>query len=79
MRDMRYGRAQQRMRRRQPLIVLDVAPAYQRAEPEAVIADGDIAEPGQPPQIDQQAWGRQAEGENRHQALSSGDDDCLGV
>src|SRR6202035_3183363 len=46
MRDMRYGRAQQRMRRRQPLIVLDVAPAYQRAEPEAVIADGDIAEPG---------------------------------
>ena len=45
MRDMRYGRAQQRMRRRQPLIVLDVAPAYQRAEPEAVIADGNIAQP----------------------------------
>jgi hypothetical protein len=37
------------------------------------------ASTSQPPQIDQQAWGRQAEGENRHQALSSGDDDCLGV
>jgi hypothetical protein len=34
------------MRRRQPLIVLNIAPAYERAEPETVIADGDIAEPG---------------------------------
>src|SRR5437764_8312389 len=34
-----------------------------------------IAEPGQPPQIDQQARGRRAEGENRHQALSPGDDE----
>src|SRR5580700_5784246 len=79
MRDMRYGRAQQRMRRRQPLIVLDIAPAYERAEPEAVIADGNIAEPGQPPQIDQQAWGHQTEGEKRHQALSPGDDERFGV
>jgi hypothetical protein len=50
------------------VVVLDVTPAYERAEPEAVIADGNIAEPGQPPQIDQQARGRQAEGENRRQA-----------
>ena len=67
------------MRRRQPLIILDVAPAYERAEPKAVITDGNIAEPGQPPQIDQQARGRQAEGEKRHQALSPGDDERLGV
>jgi hypothetical protein len=51
MRDVRDGRVQQRMRRHQPLIVLDVAPADERAEPQAVIADGDIAEPGQPPEI----------------------------
>jgi hypothetical protein len=31
MRDMGDGCAQQRMRRRQPLIVLDIAPAYKRA------------------------------------------------
>jgi hypothetical protein len=79
MRDMRDTCVQQRMRRRQPLIVLDVAPAYERAEPEAVIADGNITEPGQPPQIDPRARGRQAEGENRHQALSPGDDERLGV
>jgi hypothetical protein len=66
MRDMRDGRVQERMRRHQPPILLDVAPAYERAEPEAVIADGNIAEPGQPPHIDQQARGRQAEGENRY-------------
>ena len=30
MRDMRHGRVQQRMRRHQPLIVLNVAPAYER-------------------------------------------------
>jgi hypothetical protein len=53
MRDMRDRRAQEGMRRCQPLIVLDVAPAYERAEPEAVIAEVNIAEPGQPPQIDQ--------------------------
>jgi len=46
MRDMGDGRAQQRMRRRQPLNVLDIAPAYERAEPEAIIADGNIAEAG---------------------------------
>jgi hypothetical protein len=79
MRDMRDGRVQQRMRRHQRLIVLDVAPAYERAEPTAVIAEGNITEPGQPPQIDQQARGRQAEGENRHQTLSPGDDERLGV
>jgi hypothetical protein len=45
---------------------------------EPVIAHGNIAEPGQPPQNDQQARGRQAEGENRHQALSPGDDERLG-
>jgi hypothetical protein len=45
-RDMRDGRLQQRMRRHQPLIVLNIAPAYERAEPETVIADGNIAEPG---------------------------------
>jgi hypothetical protein len=49
------------MRCRQPPIVLDVAPAYERAERNAVILDGEIAEPGQPPQIDQQARGRQSE------------------
>src|SRR5271165_2110250 len=67
------------MRRHQALIILDVAPAYERAEPNAAIADGNIAEPGQTPQIDQQARGRQAEGENRHQTLSPGDDERLGV
>jgi hypothetical protein len=61
------------------VIVLDVASTDESAEPEGVIADGDIAEPGQPPQIDQQTRRRQAEGENRHQALSSGDDERLGV
>jgi hypothetical protein len=30
VRDMRDGRVQQRMRRHQPLIVLNVAPAYER-------------------------------------------------
>jgi hypothetical protein len=79
MRDMRDRRVQQRMARCQPLIVLDVTPAYERAEPEAVIADGNIAEPRQPPQIDQQARGRQAESENRHQALSARDHQRLGV
>jgi hypothetical protein len=42
-------------------------------------ADFNIAKPGQPPQVDQQARGRQAEGENRHQALSPGDDDRFRV
>jgi len=79
MRDARDGRVQQRMRRHQPLIVLDVAPAYERAEPNAAIADGNIAQPRQPPQIDQQARGHQAEGENRHQTLSPRDDERLGV
>ena len=67
------------MCRRQPLIILDVAPAYERAEPEAVSAEGNIAESGQPPQVDQQARGRQTESENRHQALSPGDHDRFGV
>src|SRR6266404_1667132 len=67
------------MRRHQSLIILDVAPAYECAEPDAVIADGDTAQPRQPPQIDQQARGRQAEGENRQQALSPGDHERLGV
>ena len=53
MRDMRDRRVQQRMRRHQPLIVLNVAPAYERPETETVIADSKIAEPGQPPQVDQ--------------------------
>jgi hypothetical protein len=67
------------MRRHQPLIVLNVAPAYERAKPKAIIADGNIAEPAQPPQIDQQARGRQTEGEKRHQALAPGDDERFGV
>ena len=54
-------------------------PAYERAEPTAVFAEGNITEPGQPPQIDQQARGRRAEGENRHQVLSPDDDERLGV
>ena len=41
--------------------------AYERAEPDAIIADGGIAQPRQLPQIDQEAQSRQAEGENRHQ------------
>src|SRR5205823_1186442 len=44
-----------------------------------VIADSNIAEPGQPPQIDQQVRGRQAEGENRHQVLPPCDDERLRV
>jgi hypothetical protein len=58
---------------------LDVAPAYERAEPQAVIANGNIAEPGQPSQINEQARGRQAKGKNRHQAMSAGDDQCVGI
>ena len=45
MRDMHDGRVHQRMRRRQPPVVLDVAPAYKRADPKSVIADGNIPEP----------------------------------
>ena len=45
MGDMRDSRVQQRMRHRQPPRVFDVTPAYQRAEPNAVIADGNMAEP----------------------------------
>jgi hypothetical protein len=52
------------------LILRNAGMRWMRLPDEPVIADGNIAEPGQPPQIDQQARGRQAEGENRHQALS---------
>ena len=79
MRDVADRLPQQRMRRRQPPIVLDVAPAHQGAEAHAVVADVDIAEPGNAPQIDEQARRRQAEGENRHQALPAGDDGRLGI
>ena len=79
MRDVGDGLAQQRMRGRQPPIVLDVAPAHPGAKPNAALADGNVAEPGNPPQIDQQARRRQPEGENRHQALPAGDDGRLGI
>jgi hypothetical protein len=42
--------------------VLDVAPEYQGAKPNAALADGNVAEPGNPAQIDQHARRRQPEG-----------------
>jgi hypothetical protein len=69
MRDVGDCLAQQRVRGGQPSIVLDVAPANPGAKPNAAVADGNVAEPGNPAQIDQHARRRQPEGENRHQAL----------
>jgi hypothetical protein len=71
--------AQQRVRDLQPPIVLDVAPAHPGAKANAAVADGNVAEPGNPAQIDQHARHRQPEGEHRHQALPAGDHDCLGI
>ena len=79
MRDVGDSRAQQRVRGGQPPIVLDVAPANPGAKPNAALADGDVAEPGNPAQIDQHARRRQPEGENRNQALPAGDHGCLGI
>src|SRR6202011_1121048 len=59
--------------------VLDVAPANPGAKPNAAVADGNVAEPRNPAQIDQHAWRRQPEGENRNQALPASDYGCLGI
>jgi hypothetical protein len=79
MRDVRDGLAQQRVRGHQPPIVLDVAPAHPGAKTNAAFANGNVAKSGNPAQIDQRARRRQPEGENRHQALSAGDDGRLGI
>jgi hypothetical protein len=52
LRDVGHCLAQQRVRSGQPPIVLDVAPANPGAKPNAALADGDVAEPGNPAQID---------------------------
>ena len=52
VRDVGHCLAQQRVRSGQPPIVLDVAPANPGAKPNAALADGDVAEPGNPAQID---------------------------
>ena len=54
VRDVGHCLAQQRVRSGQPPIVLDVAPANPGAKPNAALADGDVAEPGNPAQIDEQ-------------------------
>jgi hypothetical protein len=80
MRDMGNGLLQEWMRHREPPVVLDVAPAHEGAEPHAgIVANADVAEPGKKAQVDQQAWGRQPQGEDRHQALSTGDHGCVGI
>jgi hypothetical protein len=79
MRDVGDCLQQQRVRGRQPPIVLDIAPAYPGAKPNAAVADGNVAEPRNPAQIHQHTRGRQPEGKNRHQALPAGDHDCLGI
>src|SRR6202035_3371944 len=70
MRDVGECLAQQRVRGGQPPIVLDVAPANPGAKPNAALADGNVAEPGNPAQIDQHARRRQSEGENRNQSYA---------
>jgi hypothetical protein len=55
MRDMRDRLAQQRMCGCQPIILLNIAPAYLRAEANAGIIDRDRVEPCNTAQIDQQA------------------------
>ena len=54
MRDVGHCLAQQRVRGGQPPIVLDVAPANPGAKPNAALADGNVAEPGNPAQINEQ-------------------------
>jgi hypothetical protein len=73
MRDMRDRLPQQRVRRGEPRVGLDVAPRHPGAEPDTLRTDGDAPQPGKPPQIDQKGRGRQAEIQYRHQALAAGD------
>ena len=61
------------MRGGEPLVVEDVAPAHQRAEPDAVGADLDLLQAGQLPQIDQQRRLGDAKRHHRHQALAAGE------
>jgi hypothetical protein len=70
---MRDGRAQQRLSARQPRISLDIAPAHLGTKPDAVGADSNAAQPGQPAQIDQQAGRGEPKREHRHQALTAGE------
>ena len=79
MRDVGDCLSQQRVRGRQKLIVLDVTPAHSGAETNAAVVHGNVAEPGNPAQINQHAWRGEPEGEDRHQALSAGDDGRLGI
>ena len=72
VRDMRHRGLEQRMRGVEPLVVENVAPARQRAEPDAVGADLDLAQVLELPQIDQQRRPRHAERHHRHQALAAG-------
>jgi len=44
------------MGRLQPLIDLDVTPANPGAETNSPVADGKVADPGNPAQIDQYCW-----------------------
>src|SRR5882724_3629271 len=55
MRDVRDCLSQQRMRGLQPLIVVDVAPAHPGSETHAASINGNIAKPGDSPQIHQHA------------------------
>ena len=73
---MRDSGAQQRVRYRQPPVVLNVAPAHLGAEPHAIDIHDDIAEARQPAQVDQQARRCKPEGEHRDQALTAGDQPC---
>ena len=61
------------MRSFQPRVVLDVAPAYSRAEAHARRIDRDAAELAHLAQIDQQRRRAEAEGERRDEALAAGE------
>ena len=79
MRDVRDRRLQQRMRGREPRIVLDVAPAHHGAEPHAVGGNLDLVQLGQLAQVDEQRRRSDTERQHRHQALPAGDGTCLPI
>ena len=72
MRDMLDGGDQERMRRAQPLVVENLAPAHHGAERDAVGCDLDLPQLAELAQIDQQRRRGDAKRHHRHQALAAG-------
>ena len=72
MRDMRDGRDQQRMRRLQPRVLENVAPAHHGAERDAAIGDLDLPQLRKLAQIDQQRGSSDAKRQHRHETLAAG-------